>query len=82
MTLPVVTLYTRAGCHLCEAAEAAIAALAPGRAQVRIVDIDIDTDAQLRDRYTIRVPVVEVDGVEIAEYEVDPRVLAAALRTP
>lgn len=80
MTLPVVTLYTRAGCHLCEAAEAAIAALAPGRAQVRIVDID--TDAQLRDRYTVRVPVVEVDGVEIAEYEVDPRVLAAALPTP
>lgn len=80
MTLPVVTLYTRVGCHLCEDAEAAIAALAPGRAEVRVVDID--AHAQLRDRYTVRVPVVEVDGVEIAEYEVDPGVLAAALRKP
>lgn len=80
MTVPVVTLYTRVGCHLCEDAESAIAALAPGRAEVRVVDID--ADAQLRDRYTVRVPVVEVDGVEIAEYEVDPGVLAAALRKP
>lgn len=78
MTLPVVTLYTRAGCHLCEAAEAVIAELAPGRADVRIVDID--GDPQLRDRYTVRVPVVEVDGVEVAEYEVDPRALAEALQ--
>lgn len=80
MTLRVVTLYTRVGCHLCEAAEAVIAHLAPGRAEVHVVDID--TDPHLQSRYTIRVPVVEVDGVEIAEYEVDPRVLEAALQTP
>lgn len=78
MTLPVVTLYTRAGCHLCEAAEEVLHRVPPGRADVRIVDIDADPD--LQSRYTVRVPVVEVDGVEIAEYEVDPRVLAAALR--
>lgn len=78
MTLPVVTLYTRAGCHLCKAAEEVLHRVPPGRADVRIVDIDADPD--LQSRYTVRVPVVEVDGVEIAEYEVDPRVLAAALR--
>ena len=73
-----VTLYTRAGCHLCEAAEAVIRSVAGDTAEVRLVDID--ADPALTDRYTVRVPVVEVDGVEIAEFEVDPRQLAAALR--
>ena len=77
MSLPVVTLYTRVGCHLCETAEAVIRELAPGRAEIRLVDID--TDAELQARYTVRVPVVEVDGVEVAEYEVDPGALAALL---
>jgi glutaredoxin len=74
-----VTLYTRAGCHLCETAQQVIAEVATGRAHVEIVDID--TDPALTDRYTVRVPVVAVDGVEIAEYELDPRHLADALRT-
>jgi glutaredoxin len=75
--MKTVTLYTRAGCHLCEAAQQVIAQVATGRAHVQIVDID--TDPALTDRYTVRVPVVAVDGVEIAEYELDPRHLADAL---
>lgn len=78
MSVPVITLYTRVGCHLCEEAEAVLRQLGAGRAEIRLVDID--TDPQLQARYTVRVPVVQVDGVEIAEYEVDPRVVEAALR--
>lgn len=78
MSLPVITLYTRVGCHLCEEAEAVLRPLAAGRAELRLVDID--TDPQLQARYTVRVPVVEIDGVEIAEYEVDPHQVEAALR--
>ena len=73
-----VTLYTRAGCHLCEEAEATIRATAG--ADVDVVLVDIDADPALYERYTVRVPVVEVDGVEIAEYEVDAAQLAAFLR--
>jgi hypothetical protein len=76
--MKVVTLYTRAGCHLCEAAAQVIGDVAAGRASIRIVDID--ADPALTERYTVRVPVVEVDGVEIAEYELDPRALEDALR--
>ena len=72
-----VTLYTRAGCHLCEAAEATIRATAGP--EVDLVLVDIDADPALYERYTVRVPVVEVEGVEIAEYEVDPVQLAAFL---
>ena len=78
MTLPVVTLYTRRGCHLCEQAESVIRHLAPGRAHVEVVDID--GDPQLQARYTVRVPVVTVDGVEVAEYEVDAVALLALLQ--
>ncbi|HVM19721.1 MAG TPA: glutaredoxin family protein [Egibacteraceae bacterium] len=73
-----VTVYTRAGCHLCEAAEQVVARVAAGRAQVELVDID--TDPALVERYTVRVPVVAVDGVEVAEFEVDAGQLEAALR--
>ena len=72
-----ITLYTRQGCHLCEQAQAVIAEVAAGRATVEIVDID--TDEALRDRYTVRVPVVAVDGVEIAEYEVSRELLLDVL---
>ncbi len=74
---PTVTVYTRRGCHLCDEALAVVAAVAQGRAAVAVVDID--TDPALVERYTVRVPVVAVDGVEIAEYEVSPAVLVAAL---
>lgn len=77
MTRPRVTVYTRAGCHLCEQAEAVVARVAR-RADVELVDID--TDPVLQQRYTVRVPVVAVDGEEVAEFEVDARALRAALR--
>lgn len=74
---PTVTVYTRRGCHLCEHAEQVVARLAAGRARVRLVDID--TDPELVDRYTVRVPVVAVDGVEVSELVVDAASIAAAL---
>lgn len=75
-----VTLYSRSGCHLCEQAEAVIRRVATGRAEIEVVDID--ADPALVHRYTVRVPVVVVDGREIAEYEVDEAVLRRALEIP
>lgn len=75
----VVTVYTRQGCHLCEEAEAVVRRVARGH-EVRLVDID--ADPAITERYTVRVPVVEVDGVEIAEFQIDPATLKAALHRP
>ena len=77
-----ITLYTRQGCHLCEAAEATIGRVTAGRLDVTFDSVDIDTDPDLVARYTVRVPVVAVDGREIAEYEVDEATLVAALGQP
>jgi glutaredoxin len=72
-----VTVYTRRGCKLCREAERVVAAVAAGRAHIELVDID--ADPALTDRYTVRVPVVAVDGRELFDYQVDAAELAAAL---
>jgi glutaredoxin len=75
--LHTVTVYTRQGCHLCDDAIAVVRNVATGRARIELIDIDADPD--LVERYTVRVPVIAVDGVEIAEYHIAAEQLAAAL---
>lgn len=72
-----VTLYTRDGCGLCREAARIVAREARGH---RIAVVDVDTDPALQRAYNIRVPVVEVDGVEVAEGRVAPGVVHTALR--
>ena len=54
-----VLLFTRAGCHLCEEAEAVLTqhGLSPQK-------IDVDANPELRARYDTCVPVVVIDGKE------------------
>lgn len=72
-----VVVYTRSGCTLCEQAEQLVTELAAGIAEVELVDVD--ADPALHERYTVRVPVVAVDGVELFDYEVDAEALRVAL---
>lgn len=74
-----VTLFTRDGCGLCREAERIVAREARGHA---IEIVDVDTDPALQRAYNIRVPVVAVDGVEVAEGRVAPGVVRTALRAP
>ena len=74
-----VTLYTRAGCHLCEAAAAVLAAERE-RTWFALEVVDVDGDPALAARYGVRVPVVAVDGVDAFEYEVPADLLRARLR--
>ena len=76
---PTVTLYTRAGCHLCEEAERVLVA-ERAATPFRLVLVDIDRDQDLRRRYGVRVPVVAVDGEELFEYQVPADLLRARLR--
>jgi len=67
----LVKMYSRRMCHLCEEARDVIAAEAR-RTPFRFEEVFIDGDDGLERAYGIRVPVVEVDGVERFEYRVDP----------
>jgi len=76
----VVTLLSRSGCHLCEAARVVVAEQATA-AGVGWTEIDVDSDPDLRADFGDLVPVVLVDGAEHAHYLVDPARLRAALQT-
>ena len=71
-----VVVYTRAGCGLCRRAEELVAREARGAA---IAHVDVDGDPELQTRYGVRVPVVTVDGEEVAELEVAPGEVRAAV---
>ena len=73
----VVTLYTKPGCHLCEPVAATIASAAKVRKfEVRTRNI-LDHPAD-HERYKNAIPVVLVNGHEIARYRLSlPQLLAA-----
>lgn len=69
-----VTLYTRAGCHLCDDAREVLEThgLAP-------TAVDIDSDPELCAKFTACVPVVEIDGKIRFRGRVDPVLLRRLL---
>jgi len=70
-----ITLYTRAGCHLCEEAQAEILPLLKEfGAALRVVDIDCDPT--LAERYRNDIPVIFLGNRKVAKH----RVNVAALR--
>jgi len=73
----VLLLYTRRGCHLCEAAEDMVAAHARA-ASVEIIDVDGESD--LQQLYGLRVPVLMSDGTVVMEGRFDEPALARLLR--
>jgi glutaredoxin len=66
----LVTLYTSAGCSLCESAlEVVGAAQREFGFELRVVDVG--GDEELERRYRERLPVVEIDGERAFTYFVD-----------
>jgi glutaredoxin len=63
-----VTLYSKAGCHLCDIARAHLEDMAADSSlDLDIAEIDIRRDPELFERYRYRIPVIVVDGVERLE---------------
>ena len=67
---PQVTLYTRAGCCLCDEAKVVLAD-ARRRADFGYEEVDIDGDPELRRRYNDEVPVVAINQVKAFKYKVN-----------
>ncbi len=70
MSRPLVTLFTRAGCHLCEEAKKVIEA-ARERAEFDYEERDIDAAPQLLRLYNEEVPVIAIDGRKAFKYRLD-----------
>ena len=58
-----VTLYTGPNCHLCEQAKAVLYPLLTGRG-LCLVEVNIQTDAELQEKYGVRIPVVALANGE------------------
>lgn len=69
-----VVLFTRRGCHLCERVEDMLGWHAPG---ADIIDVDASPDHAAR--YGLRVPVLQIDGVDLLEGRIEEAALVAVL---
>jgi hypothetical protein len=78
---PVVTLYTRPDCHLCDEAREAILALHRNGASFRLEEVNIESDPKLHAAYRERIPVCELDGTEVFDLHPDIAALRARLDT-
>lgn len=76
--MPLVTLYGKPGCHLCDDARAVIVA-AGEEHDLELTEVDITLEPRLHPAYAERIPVVEIDGQEVFQHFVDPAALARVL---
>ena len=81
MRLPLVKLYTRPDCHLCDQARAELGSLRSDGVEFELEEIDIESDDGLLSRYLERIPVIELDGEVIDELGLDTAGLRARLDT-
>lgn len=72
-----LVLITRKGCHLCEAAEADLARVVAGFTALNpdkpytVEVIDVDSDPQLLQRFSEEVPVLLLNGEQVAFFRID-----------
>jgi glutaredoxin len=78
MTTARVTLYTRPGCHLCDAAREVVSRVCADVGE-SFDEVDITTDDELEDRFGEDIPVTFVDGRQHDFWRVDETRLRAAL---
>ena len=76
-----VVVYSRPGCHLCEEALEQIVALHGEGYRFELHEVDIESNDLLLRRHLERIPVVEVDGIEVSELVLDRAAVKARLDT-
>ena len=74
-----VTLYSRPGCHLCEAAKAAIHPLL-AEFGATLHEVNIDGDAVLTERYGWDIPVLFIGSRKAAKHRINVRQLRRQLK--
>lgn len=79
--MPLVKLYGRPDCHLCDEARAELESLRSEGLDFELEEVDIETEDGLLSRYLERIPVIELDGEVIGELGLDSDGLRAMLDT-
>jgi glutaredoxin len=76
---PLVTIYSRPGCHLCDEAKESIRD-AGCDGEFILEEINIDEDDKLAELYGNDIPVVFINRVKVFKHRVDPREFKRKLR--
>lgn len=63
--MKTLTLYTTAGCHLCEEAELILRYCQQYEPGIQWQSVDIAEDPALVERYGLRIPVIRKDDAEL-----------------
>ena len=74
-----LTLYGRRDCYLCEAMKG-IVAKAASSVPLEVVEIDVDSDPALQERFGSEVPVLFIDGRKAFKYRVNLKKLKQKLQ--
>jgi glutaredoxin len=74
----VATLYSKPGCHLCEDVREFLEALSPEHG-FTLEEVNIEADATLFERYRYAIPVVLINGAEVARGRVSEHQLRSVL---
>jgi hypothetical protein len=77
--LPEVVLITKADCHLCAEARAAVDRVTAGLG-IAWTEKSVDDDAALRERFAEEIPVVLVNGIQRDFWKIDEARLARTLQ--
>lgn len=77
---PLITVYSKPDCHLCDEAMAVLRRL-QGEFAFELSELDITEDEQLHRDYFERIPVVLMDGEELCEYFVQETLVRERLES-
>ena len=77
-TRPALTVYGRAGCHLCEEMIEALRSL-QGRFRFEIAVVDVDSEPELERRHGQAVPVLMHGGRELCRHRLETDAVATYL---
>ena len=77
---PSLTLYTGPGCSLCETVKAELTSIGAHR-HFDLREVDVTTDRELKKRYGLSIPVLELNGEPLFSGKIDPAELRRALET-
>jgi len=69
--MPQWTVYSRAGCSLCEHMLEELAELLGPQAAAAVQVVDIEGDPELERKYGTRIPVLLADGEFVCAYRLD-----------
>jgi glutaredoxin len=79
--MATVVVYSRPGCHLCGEAIEQLATLHSEGYRFDLHEVDIESHELLLKRHLERIPVVEIDGIEVSELVFDETAVRAKLDT-